>query len=126
MDISSVIFNVMVVLAMGVGAYLALAAVVRMYDERTADFAKSIGEVIAAYFKSLQQKASAIASIPTSPAALLKVGNDLLKNQADSVTDSLKNQAVSVTDSLKNQGVSVTDSLKSKAIPFSNIFNKSK
>lgn len=54
------LFNAMVFVAMAVGAYLALAAVLRMYDVEVADFSKGIGKVIAVYFRSLKEKVTSL------------------------------------------------------------------
>lgn len=53
-------FNLMVGVAMAVGAFLALSAVLRMYDVEAADFSKGIGKVTAVFFKNLQQKAASV------------------------------------------------------------------
>jgi hypothetical protein len=53
-------FNALVFVAMAVGAYLALAAVLRLYDVEVADFSKGLGKVIAVFFKNLQQKTTAL------------------------------------------------------------------
>ena len=59
-QIFSVFFQVMVFIAMAVGAYLALAAVLRMYDVEAADLSKGIGKVSAVFLKNIQQKASSL------------------------------------------------------------------
>ena len=53
-------FNVMVFIAMAVGAFLALAAVLRLYDVEAADFSKALGKVAGVYFKNLQQKVASV------------------------------------------------------------------
>jgi hypothetical protein len=53
-------FQIMVFVAMAVGAYLALSAVLRMYDVEAADLSKGIGKVTAVVFKNLQQKAASL------------------------------------------------------------------
>jgi hypothetical protein len=53
-------FNALVFVAMAVGAYLALAAVLRLYDVEFADFSKGFGKVIAVYFRSLKEKTTAL------------------------------------------------------------------
>jgi hypothetical protein len=55
-----ILFNGMIAIAMAVGAYLALAAVLRMYDVEAAGLSKGIGKVTAVLFKNLQQKAAAV------------------------------------------------------------------
>ncbi len=54
------IFQIMVFVAMAVGAYLALSAVLRMYDVEAADLSKGIGKVTAVVFKNIQQKAASL------------------------------------------------------------------
>jgi hypothetical protein len=51
------IFNVLVFIAMGVGAYLALAAVLRLYDVELSNVSTGLGKITAVVFKSLKQKA---------------------------------------------------------------------
>ena len=57
-QIFDVMFQSLVFVAMAVGAYLALSAVLRMYDVEVADLSKGIGKVSAVFFKTIQQKAS--------------------------------------------------------------------
>lgn len=59
-NITSLIMNALVVLAMAVGAFLALSAVLRMYDVEYADFSKGLGKVTAVFVRSLKEKASAL------------------------------------------------------------------
>jgi hypothetical protein len=54
------LFNVMVFIAMLVGAYLALAAAMRFYDLEVAGFSSGIGKVGAVFFKNLQQKTTSL------------------------------------------------------------------
>ena len=56
-QIFAVIFNVLVFIAMGVGAYLALAAVLRLYDIELKNVSAGLGKITAVVFKSLRQKA---------------------------------------------------------------------
>lgn len=58
-QIFTMIFNVLVGIAMAVGAFLALVAILRMYDVEYADFSKGVGKVTAVFFKNLKEKASA-------------------------------------------------------------------
>ena len=51
------IFNIFVFIAMGVGAYLALAAVLRLYDVELSNVSTGLGKITAVVFKSLKQKA---------------------------------------------------------------------
>jgi hypothetical protein len=56
-QIFGLIFNVLVFIAMGVGAYLALAAVLRLYDVELSNVSTGLGKITAVVFKSLKQKA---------------------------------------------------------------------
>jgi hypothetical protein len=56
-QIFGVLFSVLVFVAMGVGAYLALAAVLRLYDVELSNVSSGLGKITAAVFKSLKQKA---------------------------------------------------------------------
>ena len=56
-QIFALIFNVLVFIAMGVGAYLALAAVLRLYDIELKNVSAGLGKITAVVFKSLRQKA---------------------------------------------------------------------
>ena len=75
-QITGLIFNSMVFIAMAVGAYLALNAVLRMYDVRYSELSTGIGKVAAVFAKDLQQKAAVlktkisegVASLPPRPA----------------------------------------------------------
>jgi hypothetical protein len=61
-QILDVLFGFLVSIAMAVGAYLALIAVLRFYDVEAADFSRGIGKVTAVFFKNLQQKTNAFSS----------------------------------------------------------------
>ena len=56
-QIFDLIFKVLVFIAMGVGAYLALAAVLRLYDVELSNVSTGLGKITATVFKSLKQKA---------------------------------------------------------------------
>jgi hypothetical protein len=56
-QIFGVLFNILIFVAMGVGAYLALAAVLRLYDVELSNVSSGLGKITAAVFKSLKQKA---------------------------------------------------------------------
>lgn len=59
-QITTMIFNALVFIAMAVGAYIAFAAVLRLYDEKARDLAAGIGKVTAVFAKNLSQKAAAM------------------------------------------------------------------
>jgi hypothetical protein len=61
--ILTLVFNVLVLVAAAIGAYLALAAVARMYDVEYTDFTKGIGKVVAVYAKNLQGKIGKLSNI---------------------------------------------------------------
>lgn len=54
------IFGVFVFIAMALGAYIALAAVLRMYDVKVADLSAGIGKIVAVFARNLQQKATVL------------------------------------------------------------------
>jgi hypothetical protein len=56
-QIFGLIFNVLVFIAMAVGVYLALAAVLRLYDKELRNVSEGLGKITAVVFKSLKQKA---------------------------------------------------------------------
>ena len=56
-QVLNVIFYILVFVAMGVGAYLALAAVLRFYDVELKNVSAGLGKITAVVFKSLKQKA---------------------------------------------------------------------
>jgi len=59
-QIFALIFNVLVFIAMGVGAYLALAAILRLYDTELKNMSAGLGKITAMVFKSLRQKVGAM------------------------------------------------------------------
>lgn len=61
-QVFNTLFGVFVFLAMAVGAYLALSAVLRMYDVEAADFSRAIGKVTAVFFKNIQQKTNILSN----------------------------------------------------------------
>lgn len=63
--ILTLVFNVLVLVAAAIGAYLALAAVARMYDVEYTDFTKGIGKVVAVYAKKMGAKIGKLRDIAT-------------------------------------------------------------
>jgi hypothetical protein len=59
-QVTTLIFQSLVFVAMAVGAYLAFNAVLRMYDVKYSELASGIGKVTAVFAKNLSQKADAI------------------------------------------------------------------
>jgi len=56
-QIFELMFKVLVFVAMAVGAYIALAAVLRLYDVELSNVSTGLGKITATVFKSLKQKA---------------------------------------------------------------------
>jgi hypothetical protein len=59
-QVITMIYNSTVFIAMAVGAYLAFAAVLRMYDVEYAELASNIGKLSGVFFKNLHGKAVAL------------------------------------------------------------------
>jgi len=55
-QIFTLIFNVLVFIAMGVGTYLAFSAILRLYDIELKNVSAGLGKITAVVFKSLKQK----------------------------------------------------------------------
>jgi len=90
-QIFGLIFNVLVFIAMGVGAYIALSAVLREYHVELTNVSAGLGKITAVVFKNLKQKAgemkgisnmmqnplaaltTKVSSVPNPLAALTKV-----------------------------------------------------
>lgn len=68
--ILTLVFNVVLALAAAIGAYIALAAVARMYDVEYSDFAKGAGKVMGVWAKNFGGKVGALAVGPRALAAL--------------------------------------------------------
>jgi hypothetical protein len=56
-QIFTLIFNVLIFVAMAIGAYLAFAAILRLYDIKLKNVSAGLGKITAVVFKSLKQKA---------------------------------------------------------------------
>jgi hypothetical protein len=59
-------FQSLIFIAMAVGAYLALSAVLRLYDVELASFSKGIGKVAGVFLKDLRQKKFTFTNISTN------------------------------------------------------------
>ena len=77
--IFTLMFNVTLVIAAAVGAYLAIVAVVKMYDVQVRGVAEGVGKIAAVFAKDLQQKAtnmknavSNVTNIAKNPLAFAK------------------------------------------------------
>jgi hypothetical protein len=79
--ILTLLFNVVLAIAAAVGAYIALAAVARMYDVEYADFTKNIGKVMGVWAKNMQGKigriSSAVSAASGGPMAALAKGGPM-------------------------------------------------
>lgn len=78
-QILEVVFSVLIFLAMAVGAFLALIAVLKMFDVEYAQFAEGIGKVTAVFAKSFKEKVASVRSTISNvrgavanPAGLIK------------------------------------------------------
>jgi hypothetical protein len=69
-DFTNVIFGLATAVAMAIGAYLALTAVLRLYDVETATLSEQIGKLMGVYAKSLKEKVGKIQSAVNSVKAL--------------------------------------------------------
>ena len=75
-QIFALVFNVLVFIAMGVGAYIALSAVLREYHGGLSNVSAGLGKITAVVFKSLRQKAGemkGMTSMMQNPLAGLKM-----------------------------------------------------
>lgn len=60
---TNVMFGIATAIAMAIGAYLALAAVLRLYDVEAATFSQQIGKLVGVFAKSLKEKVNKLQSI---------------------------------------------------------------
>lgn len=93
-QIASVIFNVLVFVAMAVGTYVAFGAVLRFYDVEYSELAKNVGKLTAVFARNLSQKAAAVKSglsTLTNPRAAL------MSSLGPSELTSLANEAKTTT-----------------------------
>jgi hypothetical protein len=70
-QIFTLIFNVLVFIAMGVGTYLALSAILRLYDIELKNVSAGLGKITAVVFKSLKQKAGEMKGMTSGLGGLL-------------------------------------------------------
>jgi hypothetical protein len=70
-QIFTLIFNVLVFIAMGVGTYLAFSAILRLYDIELKNVSAGLGKITAVVFKSLKQKASEMKGMTSGLGGLL-------------------------------------------------------
>ena len=70
-QIFTLIFNVLVFIAMGVGTYLAFSAILRLYDIELKNVSAGLGKITAVVFKSLKQKAGEMKGMTSGLGGLL-------------------------------------------------------
>ncbi len=90
-QINSVIFGLMVFIAMAIGAYLAFAAVLRLYDVEYSELAKNIGKLTGVFARNLNQKAQALRtgiSNLANPRAALSSGLSDIKSDTGVIANS--------------------------------------
>ena len=81
-DFTNAIFGLATAVAMAVGAYLALAAVLRLYDIETATLSEQIGKLVGVFAKSFREKVGKIQSAVNT-----------LRNPTAALTSTLDNKA---------------------------------
>lgn len=70
-QLTNTLFGLATAIAMAIGAYLALAAVLRLYDVETANFSEQIGKLMGVFAKSLKEKVGKVQSAVRNPTAAL-------------------------------------------------------
>ena len=70
-QIFTLIFNVLVFIAMAIGAYLAFAAILRCYDKELKNVSAGLGKITAVVFKSLKQKVGEMKGMTSGLGGLL-------------------------------------------------------
>lgn len=84
-DFNSILFNILTGLAMIVGAYLALSAILRLYDQEVKRLSEGVGTVTGAFFKNLTQRArsasQAFTQLQSSPLEFTSV-NPMLQTRS--------------------------------------------
>jgi hypothetical protein len=70
-QIFTLIFNVLVFIAMGVGTYLAFSAILRLYDIELKNVSAGLGKITAVVFKSLKQKVGEMKGMTSGLGGLL-------------------------------------------------------
>ena len=81
-QLTNAMFGLATAIAMAIGAYLALAAVLRLYDVETANFSEQIGKLMGVFAKSLKEKVGKVQSAVNT-----------LKNPTAALTSTLDNKA---------------------------------
>lgn len=107
-QIASVIFNVLVFIAMAVGTYVAFSAVLRLYDVEYSEVAKNIGKLSAVFARNLQQKAAALKSNLSSISLPGGIGLGALRNPAAALKGAQANALSGLQDSVKGQAAALS------------------
>lgn len=71
-DIVNLVFNALILIAAGVGAYLAFSAIMRLSDVEFKNFAEGLGKLTAMFAKTLQEKYDKVKSTFQNPRAALE------------------------------------------------------
>ena len=94
---TNAVFGLATAIAMAIGAYLALAAVLRLYDVETANFSEQVGKLMGVFAKSLKEKVgkvqSAVNTLRNPTAALTSVLDNKAQALGDKLTTTLDNKA---------------------------------
>jgi hypothetical protein len=105
-DIVNIIFNGLLLIAAAVGAYLAFAAILRLFDMKYMDFAEGAGKVIAIYAKSLRDKyakAKSAFSMISNPKGAVQGMQSNLQGQAQNMLSQQQQALQSVTSGIQGQ-----------------------
>jgi hypothetical protein len=91
-QLTNVLFGLATAIAMAIGAYLALAAVLRLYDVETANFSEQVGKLMGVFAKSLKEKVGKVQSAVNTlrnPASLTGALGDKLTSTLDNKAQAL-------------------------------------
>jgi hypothetical protein len=134
--IFDILFGFLVFFAMCAGAYLALTAVLRMYDVEASQVSKQLGKLTAVVFKNIQNKAKditgklqalnalrtpgGIAGLATGaalggPAALANVATATVKKQAAEQLENVKEKAAEQLENVKEKAAEQLEDTKEAA-----------
>ena len=86
-QILELVFNISLFFAMLVGAYVAFTAITREYDQKYVWFSEGVGKVVAAFAKSVQQKASVIRGLTNPRAGMTPASTNSLASVVSAVTN---------------------------------------
>jgi hypothetical protein len=102
-QITTLIFNFMVFIAMAVGAYIAFSAVLRSYDVRYEELSETIGKLVGVFAKNLQEKTKALQNkIPGLPSGIGNFKNPaaLISQAKSSAVDQIAQAKDDVADQI--------------------------